>query len=213
VLLSEANRLISLAIVALLSMACVRPPSPAWQPLSLWVRPLCYVGLTPVDSPAAARFYRVFERLLAVAQPDIDPRLSVAAVIVQAAPGAILPPRPPDGWTCVQKGSDPSSSTVVMFAEVVLRAESDGDPDAALARVLAHELAHVAGHASEEAAEAIGAYYAERAGFDCRRWVVGFGPHWVPDGERRALIERACIRAKKGLRPLVGAPAKESGGR
>lgn len=198
-----ARRLVLLVAVSLLAVACGRPaPAAAWEPLSIWIRPLCFAGVTPVDAPAGARFYRVYERLLVVVQPDIDPQFSVGAIIVQVPPDALLPPKAPEAWTCVRKGPGPLFATVVILAHVVTRLEKDEDPDAALARVLAHELAHVAGHASEDAAEVMGAYYAERAGFDCRRWVTGFGPYWIPSAERRALLQEACAMAKKGLRPV-----------
>jgi hypothetical protein len=75
-----------------------------------------------------------------------------------------------------------------------------------IAAALAHELAHLALHEHSTAPHAVkereadtrGVLYFERAGLDCRRWVLGMG-RWYGGGypEERAVITAACEAARQ----------------
>lgn len=199
---------------ALLAFGCATPaPRETWQPIASWTRPLCATGIVPVEGPGESRFYRVYERLLVIAKPDLPADIVVSAVLVSGrgssewestttAHGSGAGPR--WAWTCIDRGGRQRYATIMLSTAALADMERDRDPDAAIARLLAHEFAHVAGMRSEDDAERLGVYYAERAGFDCRRWVTGIAPHWIPREDRRVVLARACVLAKQGVRPLEG---------
>lgn len=199
-------------VVAILAMGvsgCAAAVSePRLLPIAGWSRPLCLPGAVPVRSPWDSEVAAIFARLLRVAGDDVRDRDPVAVVV----DGEGLP-------TAGVCGGPGIPSTVVLPVRTLRAAWSwpIETRQTIIATQLAHELAHVALHqergvgvpraVKEAEADALAAYYLERAGFDCQRWVAGIGTwyraNYAAEAEQRPAIEAACGRAKRGERPSL----------
>jgi len=179
-----------------------------------WSRPLCEPGIRAVATAHDAELRRVFDAVAAVARPDLPvarytdvPAVSLSVVAVEWAMHDRLA-------AFCQRGS--LASVLVNAGQLAAMLRDDGAP---LARILGHELAHLTlGHerlmtwatadaAIELEADELGTFYAERAGFSCRRstdWAVhGWAVHQWPDPARyRAAVAAACAAAERGQRPV-----------
>ena len=176
-----------------------------------WNGPLCETSVRPVKTSDDETLSRVFDAVLDIARADLPRRPDSDAPAVTIALVAVERP-----WSdrfrlatvCV-RGSLVSIMVNANAFPVLL--QDRGGP---LARVLAHEVAHVTlrhtpgAHAptAELEADTLGAYYAELAGFPCRRsaaWgVQGWAVRQWPDqAEYRAAVQAACAAAERGVRP------------
>jgi hypothetical protein len=199
--------LVMAAILAMGVGGCAAAVSePRMVPIAGWSRPLCLPTAVAVRSPWDPEVAAIFARLLRAAADDVRHRNPVAVVVE----GEGLP-------TAGVCGGPGIPSTVVLPVGT-LRAASSWPVETRqtiVATQLAHELAHVALHqergvgvpraVKEAEADALAAYYLERAGFDCQRWVAGIGTwyraNYAAEAEQRPAIEAACDRAKRGERP------------
>jgi hypothetical protein len=208
------QRLDGPVMAALFSMAlggCMATaPEPLMVPIAGWSRPLCLPNAVAVRSPWDAEVTAIFARLLRVAGDEVRDRNPVAVVVE----GEGLP-------TAGVCGGPGVPSTVVLPARTLRAAWSwpIETRQTIIATQLAHELAHVALHqergvgvpraVKEAEADALAAYYLERAGFDCQRWVAGIGGWYrandAAEAAQRPAIEAACARAKRGERPPLPA--------
>jgi hypothetical protein len=203
------NGLVVAALLATgLGGCAATAPEPLMIPIAGWSRPLCLPNAVAVRSPWDGEVAAIFTRLLRVAGDEVRDRNPVAVVVE----GEGLP-------TAGVCGGPGVPSTVVLPVRT-LRAAWSWPVDTRqtiIATQLAHELAHVALHqergvgvaraVKEAEADALAAYYLERAGFDCHRWVAGIGTwyraSYAAEVEQRPAIEAACARAKRGERPLL----------
>ena len=167
--------------------------------------------MRPVTTSDDETLRRVFDAVLAVARADLPraPQSDAPAVSLEL----VAVERPwRDRWrvaaVCV-RGT--VVSILVNASTLPALLQDRGGP---LARVLAHELAHVTlRHAPgdhvptiELEADTLGAYYAERAGYPCRRsatWgIQGWAVRQWPDpAAYRAAVHAACAGAERGVRP------------
>jgi hypothetical protein len=177
-------------------------PSEVLVPIAGWSRPLCSDTAVAVTSPWDGEVQEVFTELLAAADPEVQRRAPLAVVVHG------------DGLHLASICGT-SSRVTVLISTRLLRVASTWPTEqrrSMLAATVAHELAHIALHENaadvprdvkETEAEALGVYYFERAGLDCRRWVAGLGT-WFRAGsspQHRATIRDACEAAKRGERP------------
>jgi hypothetical protein len=198
-------------MAALLAMwlagcASTAPAPPASiAPIPGWSRPLCSPNAVAVTSPWDAEVQELFARILIAADHEVHRRAPVVVVVDGE--------RIPSAFTCGHF----TSATVALSARM-LRAASTWPADMRrlmIATDLSHELAHVALHqergialplaVKEAEADALGVYYLERAGFDCRKRVAGIGlwarGGYAPEAAQRATVSEACEGAKRGQRP------------
>ena len=202
----------SVARVLLVVMALGAAPAaaaaaePGTTPIPGWNRPLCLPKAVPVNSPWDREVNALFTRLVETAGDDLRGRDPIVVVVE----GDDLPA----AGAC---GGAGLPSTILLSARM-LRAADTWRPEIReliIATRLAHEIAHVTLHQErgrglpfkqkEAEADALGAYYLERAGFDCRRWVAGigtwYGGGYASDTDQRTIVELACALAKRGERP------------
>ena len=200
----------SVAGVLLVVMTLGAVPAAAAEsgttPIPGWARPLCLPRAVPVNSPWDREVNALFTRLVEAAGDDLRGRDPVVVVVE----GDDLPA----AGAC---GGAGLPSTILLSAHM-LRAADTWRPETReliIATRIAHEIAHVTLHQErgrglplkrkEAEADALGAYYLERAGFDCRRWVAGigtwYGGGYASDTEQRAIVELGCALAKRGERP------------
>ena len=201
------GRLVVAAALAMGLAGCAATvPEPHIVPIAGWSRPLCLPTAVAVRSPWDPEVTAIFAHLLRAAGADVRDRDPVAVVVE----GEGLP-------TAGVCGGPGVPSTVVIPVRTLQAAWSwpIDTRQTIVATQLAHELAHVAlhqergvgiPHAVKEAeADALAAYYLERAGFDCQRWVAGIGTwyraNYAAEAEQRPAVEAACARAKRGERP------------
>lgn len=207
-------------VVALAACAPTLTPRPGWT------RGLCVEKAVAVQSPWDDTVSRIHLRLASVARADMPTREVV--VVVVAGPPTVDGYTMAGGWIC---RSD-AGLTLALHAWTVEAAFSGDDPEAALARVIAHELAHAVLHFDpvgakvekiqrEYEADYLGAYYYARAGFRCQAWlddlrrmmsqtalppgriVIGAtGRSREVIGLRQEAVERGCRQAATGQSPL-----------
>ena len=191
-------------VMALAGCASTAPaPAASIVPIPGWSRPLCAPTAVAVTSPWDAEVSELFGRLLVAADPSVHLRAPLAVVV----DGEGLRPASICGT---------STRVTLMLSTRLLRLASTWPTEQRrlmVAAAVAHELAHIALHENaahvsvdlkEAEADALGVYYFERAGFDCRRWVAGVG-QWFRGGyaQQRATVGAACEGAKRGERPRL----------
>jgi hypothetical protein len=175
--------------------------------------PLCHPDAVAVTSRWDAALERVHDALLVGVGPDLQGRRT--RVVVVDGPRAM-----PIGATC----GDARESTIFVSIHALRHVQQLGDPEWAIARIVAHELAHAVLHADlrraagdeatvEYEADELGMYYFQQAGYDCRTWVNSIGlvlvaAYDTPDNQRHVL-RAACAQARQGVRPERRLPGGE----
>lgn len=177
----------------------------ALEPIAGWDRPLC-AQAKAVTSPWDSEIREVWARLWPIVAVEAG-RRDVTAVVVEGGHLA--------AWTC----GDTSAATIAIPAATLRSIQTWAgrrDTKAMIGQLVAHELAHVVLHQNAPArsidlvtreyeADELGAYYFERAGFNCRVWVEGIGlwkrGGYASDADQREAVGRACDLAKQGQRP------------
>ncbi|MBI2207793.1 MAG: M48 family metalloprotease [Candidatus Rokubacteria bacterium] len=172
-------------------VACARA---TFTPIADWRRDLCVREAVAVHTPWDAGVHRVLHKLHSRSGPWS--RQPLPAIVVVTGPPMTRPGHFADGWIC--------GSTIVLHANAVADAARSADSDRMLATIIAHELAHlVLGHGTsardpaqlEFEADALGAYFFEKGGFDCAWWVAR-SRSLVSRSHQYAARERGIIAAR-----------------
>jgi hypothetical protein len=169
-------RWLALLIGSVAAVPALTACAPALTPIAGWTRGLCVDKAVAVTSPWDDAVRRVYGRLRDVARLDLA--TDDVAVVVVTGPPTVDGYTQAGGWVC-RAGAE---TTIALHAWTLETAFDGADPEAALARVMAHELAHVVLHLGPEARQAdplrreweadrLGAYYFARAGFPCQSWL------------------------------------------
>lgn len=165
-----------------------------FTPISGWRRDLCVKDAVAVQTPWDADVHRVLRRLHGRSGPWSQQ--PTPAIVVVTGPPMTRPGHFADGWIC--------GSTIVLHANAVADAARSADSGRLLATIIAHELAHlVLGHGTstrdpaqlEFEADALGAYFFEKGGFDCAWWVAR-SRSLVSRSHQYAAPERGIIAAR-----------------
>jgi len=172
--------------------------------------PLCFEGVRKVTGPWDWDVQRLHKWLWQAVWRETSVQIVEVFVIDS-----------PEGYHALGAVcSDSRRAHVVLWLKAIEAFQSWPDPEAALAYVIAHEFAHIVLHggdamsggvsldrrAREYEADALGVYYFERAGYDCRRWVelttsAGFEPLYDTAENVQQAVKAACDLAKVGKRP------------
>ncbi len=206
----------SIGIVLLFGLwACA---AATFEPIPNWSLPLCASKAVPVRTPWDLTVSELFDRLhkVVISVQITHPRRQgwrAPSHIVVVTGGS--PPGHVAGWLCFP--------TIVYHIIGIQEAYGSDQPEAALARVIAHEFAHAAlrhdlsvvdHYQGESEADALGAYYFEKAGFDCDWWVQkarrrmlaqrgeGFLRDQVETEREYAAVKQGCALSKEGRVPL-----------
>lgn len=171
--------------------------------------PLCFEGMTRVTSPWDGDVQHSYNRVWHVVSSELRGR-TVSVSVIDSSERYNLA-----GAVC----SDSHRSSIIVFLKRLEARQSEPDPEAALASIIAHEFAHIVLHQDDKVkgtfprdwrtgeyeADELGVYYFERAGYDCRRWIDSdFLPaRAVYDSLEnvRQALKVACALAKAGTRP------------
>ncbi len=188
---SFATRLLAGIATIVIAGGCAQP---AYEPMARWDRDLCVRRAVAVHTPWDADVQRVLGQLHGRSGPWS--RQPLPAIVVVTGPPMTRPGHFADGWVC--------GPTIVLHANAVAEAARSADRDRLLATIVAHELAHlVLGHGTsardpvqlEFEADALGAYFFEKGGFDCDWWVAR-SRSLASRSQQYAARERGIIAAR-----------------
>jgi hypothetical protein len=209
--LTDAPRSVAALLLGAAATIAAGCAAPTYTPIADWRRNLCVREAVAVETPWDADVRRVLERLHGSSGPGAA--RTPPAIVVVTGPPMTRPGHFVDAWIC--------GPTIVLHANAVADAARSADLHRILATIVAHELAHlVLGHGTstrdpvqlEFEADALGAYFFDKAGYDCAWWVarsrslVGRSAQYAPRergllAARYDAVQSGCALARQGGAP------------